>query len=442
MTSNATNHRGSPTLVRAAGWLSLTAIALNGMIGAGIFALPASVALLLGPAGLWAYLIAGVSVLLIALCFAEAGSQFENSGGPYLYARTAFGPFVGFEVGWMFALARLTATAAISNTFAAYLGYFWPAVTQGIGRLLAITFLLGVLAWINCLGVRPGVWVVNILTIGKLIPLLVFSLVGLFFLDPNSFSFTSLPQASSLQQASLLLLFAFGGFEVASVPSEESIQPRRNLPLALLCAVSLVVVLYVLIQVVAMGTLPTLATSATPLASAASVFLGPAGGLLLTIGAVLSTTGTSSASILIGPRMLYALAQGGQLPSALGRVHPRHRTPIVSILLFALFAWVLAVSGTFAELAALSAVARLLFYVTTCLAIPVLRRKMPAAEHSFKLPGGALIPLLATAVCVWLLIGSSQSQAAMIGIALLIGAVLYGIFSRGQVPENGKGSSE
>jgi amino acid transporter len=428
----------SPTLVRAAGWPSLTAIAINGMIGAGIFALPASVAQLLGPASPLAYLVAGAAVLLIAFCFAEAGSQFERSGGPYLYARAAFGPFIGFEVGWMFALARLTAMAAISNTFSAYLGYFWPGMAQGAGRLLAITFLITVLAAVNCLGVRLGVWVINILTIGKLLPLLLFSSVGLFFLDPQSFSFTMLPEVSSLQQASLLLLFAFGGFEMASVPSEEAIRPRRDLPLALIGSVSLVVVLYLLIQLVAMGTLPTLATSSTPLASAALGFLGPAGGLLLTIGAVLSTTGTSSATILTGPRMLYALAQGGQLPPVLARIHPRYRTPAMSILLFAAAAWALAISGTFAQLAAVSALARLLFYLTTCLAIPMLRRKTPVAEQQFKLAGGALIPLLAAVVCVWLLVGSSLGQAMMIGAALLSGALLYALFTRGQGPETGK----
>ncbi len=438
MTFDPAGGRGSPTLVRAAGWPSLTAIAINGMIGAGIFALPASMAQLLGPASPLAYLVAGAAVLLIAFCFAEAGSQFERSGGPYLYARAAFGSFIGFEVGWMFALARLTATAAIANTFSAYLGYFWPGMAQGTGRLLAITFLIAVLAGINCLGVRPSVWLINILTIGKLLPLLLFSLVGLFFLDPNSFSFTVFPELSSLQQASLLLLFAFGGFEMASVPSEEAIRPRQDLPLALISSVSLVVVLYLLIQVVAMGTLPALATSSTPLASAAVGFLGPVGGLLLTIGAVLSTTGTSSASILTGPRMLYAQAQGGQLPSVLARIHPRYRTPAVSILLFALGAWALAVSGTFVQLAAVSALARLVVYLTTCLAIPVLRRTMPAAEHQFKLVGGSLIPLLAAATCVWLLIGSSLSQAMMIGAALLSGALLYALFTRGQGPETGK----
>ncbi len=421
----------APALLRAVGPLSLTAIAVNGMIGAGIFALPANVAGLVGLASPLAYLVGGVAVLLIALCFAEAGSLFDASGGPYLYARAAFGPFVGFQAGWMYALNRLAAVAAISNTFASYLGYFWPGMAQGMGRVVTVTLVIGVLAAINCAGVRPGVWAINFLTAGKLIPLLIFCVAGLFFLDTRAFSFTALPTPGSLQQASLLLIFAFGGFESASIPGEEVIRPKRTIPVAILGGVGLVVLLYLLIQVVAMGTFPGLAASSTPLASAASGFLGPAGGLLLTIGAILSTTGTNSASLLTGPRMLYALAQGGLLPPALGRIHSRYRTPVVSIVLFAVVAWGLAVAGSFTQLAAASVLSRLVFYVTTCLAVPVLRRKLPSTDGRFTLPGGLLIPALAVAICAWLLVGSSLSQAAMLAAAMALGALFYELGRRG-----------
>jgi amino acid transporter len=395
------------------------------MVGAGIFALPANVAQIAGRASPLAYIVAGIAVLLIALCFAEAGSRFEGSGGPYLYTRAAFGPFAGFQVGWMFVLTRLTAVAAISNTFASYLGYFWPFAAAGMGRILTVTALIAVLAFINCLGIRQGVLAINILTAGKLIPLLVFCVVGLFFLDTRAFSFTTLPAAASLQQACLLLFFALGGFEMASVPSEEVIEPRKTLPLALIGAVTLVVLLYLWIQVVAMGTFPGIAASATPLASAAVRFLGAGGGLLLTVGAVLSTTGTNSSSILASSRMLYALAQGGQLPAALGRLHAVYRTPVLATVLFAAVAWILAISGTFTQLAIVSALARLLFYATTCLAIPVLRRKMPGATCGFVLPGGALIPVLAATLCIWLMIGSSLNQILAMAAAVLAGTLLY-----------------
>ena len=421
-----------PAVIRGIGGLSLTAIAVNTMVGAGIFAQPAIAAQLLGPASPLAYLTAGAAVLLIALCFAEAGSCFDRSGGPYLYASAAFGPLAGFEVALLFVLARVTAVAAVTNTFCSYLGYFWPAAAHGLFRLLTITTLIGILTIINCLGLRQGVRTNNLLTIAKLLPLLVFGLVGLFFLNPHRFSFTSLPSVGSLQQASLLLMFAFGGFEAASIPSEEVRHPGRVVPVALLCSVGMVASLYLLIQVVAVGTLPGLAASSTPLSSAALGFLGPAGGLLLTVGAIASTTGTASATILVGPRMLYAMAQQGQLPSAMGRIHPRYLTPAISIVLFASVAWALAVSGTFGQLAAASAIARLLLYVTTCLAVPVLRRKMPPAERRFTLAGGFLIPALALAVCAWLLFGMSWKEALAAAAFLLAGALLYALFTRGR----------
>jgi amino acid transporter len=408
----------------------LTAIAVNGVIGSGIFVLPATVAALLGPASPVAYLLAALVAALVVACFAEAGSLFDRTGGPYLYAREAFGPFVGFEVGWAFFLSRLAAGAAIANAFAAYLGYLWPGVAEGAGRILAITALLAALAAINVAGVRYAGWTVNVLTIAKLVPLVLFIAVGLLHADPSRYALVARPDAASLRQASLLLIFAFGGFENASVPGDESKDPRRHLPLALLAAIGLTAVLYVLIQIVALGTLPGLASDPTPLASAARTFLGPAGALAIALGAVVSTAGSSSALALVGPRILYALADGGQLPTALARVHARHRTPYVSVVVFAVLAWAAALLGDFARLATVSALARLVFSAVTCLAIPVLRRKMPETERRFRVPGGVLVPAAAAGLCVWLLTGVRVEQAAAGAAALAGGLFLYLAFGR------------
>jgi len=415
----------APRLVRAVGLLSLTAIAINGMIGAGIFLLPATAARLLGPLSPLAYFVSGLAILLIILCFAEVGSRFERAGGPYLYARTAFGPFVGFEVGWLFLLARLTAFAAISNAFTAYLAYFWPAAGVGVGRVIAITALLGVLAAINLVGIRYGAWFINLLTVGKLLPLLLLAIAGLFFIDARQFSFSAPPPIAALRQASLVLIFAFGGFEFASVPSEEVINPRRNLPIALLAAVSLTGIIYVLIQIVALGTVPQLAAASAPLALSAQHFLGVVGGAIVAVGALISTSATDSATVLVGPRLLYAMAEGGQLPGVLARVHPRYRTPHVALAAFALGAWAVAMYSNFSQLAALSAIARLFYYLTTCVAVPVLRRKMPNSSRQFAVPGGALIPVAAVAVSLWLLSGSTLAQAVLGAGALLTGAAIY-----------------
>ncbi|PYQ06086.1 MAG: amino acid transporter [Acidobacteria bacterium] len=414
-----------PRLLRVVGLPGLTAIAVNGVIGSGIFVLPATVAGLLGPASPVAYLVAALVAALVVACFAEAGSLFDRTGGPYLYARKAFGPFVAFQVGWAFFLSRLAAAAAIGNAFAAYLGYLWPAAAGGAGRALAITALLAALAAVNVVGVRYGGWTVNVLTVAKLVPLLLFVSVGLVYADPNRYVLLALPDSSRLRQASLLLIFAFGGFENASVPGDESKDPKRHLPVALLAAIGLTAVLYVLVQIVALGTLPGLASDPTPLASAARSFLGPAGALAIALGAVVSTAGSSSALALVGPRILYALAEGGQLPAALARVHERHRTPHVAVVVFTLLAWAAALLGDFARLAAVSAVARLVFSAATCLAVPVLRRKMPAAERRFRVPGGLLVPAAAAGLSLWLLTGLERSQAATGVAALVAGFFLY-----------------
>ena len=413
-----------PKLVRAVGLFSLTAIAVNGMVGSGIFVLPAEVARILGPAGLWAYVVAALAAGLIVLCFAEVGGLFDRSGGPYLYARTAFGDWIGFEIGWMTLLARLTAVAAISNAFARYLGFFWPAAATGAGRVIVISASIAALAAINLRGVQQGTWVNNLLTISKLAPLLVFVAAGAFFLDPGRPQAWSVPNSAGLQQAALLLIFAFGGFEFAVIPGEEVIYPRRNVPIGLLTAVCLVAVLYLLIQFVAQGTLPGLAASETPLASASRRFLGPLGGILLTAGAVLSTSGTNSAIMLVGPRLVYAMAEGRQLPSVFARVHSRYRTPYVAIVAVALVGWAFAMYNQFASLVAISAIARILSYVATCLALPVLRRKMAHVERVFSVPGGATIPIAATAISIWLLMGSTRNQIILSAAGVMSGAMV------------------
>jgi len=419
---------GSPAparLLRVVGLPGLTAIAVNGVIGSGIFVLPATVAALLGPASPAAYLLAALVAALVVACFAEAGSLFDRTGGPYLYARAAFGPFAAFQVGWAFFLSRLAAAAAIANAFASYVAYLCPALGGEAGRILVVTVLLVALAAVNVAGVRYGGWTVNAFTVAKLLPLLLFVTVGLFHADPRRYAILALPDPARLKQAALLLIFAFGGFENASVPGDESKDPRRHLPVALLLAIALTAVLYVLIQIVALGTLPGLAGDAAPLASAARSFLGPAGAIVIAVGAAISTAGSASALALVGPRILYALAEGGQLPAALARVHERLRTPHVAVAVFALLAWAAALLGDFAFLAAVSAVARLVFSAATCLAVPVLRRRMPEAPRRFRVPGGVLVPVAAAALSLWLLTGVDRAQAAAGAAALVAGLFLY-----------------
>jgi basic amino acid/polyamine antiporter, APA family len=414
-----------PGLVRALRAWDLTAIGINGVIGAGIFILPATVAQLLGTAAPLAYLLSATVVSLVALCFAEAGSYFTTAGGPYLYAWKAFGPFLGFQVGWVTWLLRATSLGALSVGLVTYLGYFWSAAAQGWRRTLIVAAVVFFLVVVNIAGVRSGAWVVNVLTAAKLLPLAIFIGVGTFAMELQNVLPLELTSVERLGEATLLLIFAFGGFEILVIPAEEIVNPRRDVPRALLATMVVVTAVYAGIQWVAAGTFPGLAGSQTPLASAAARFLGPSGGTLMTLGALGSITGTMSGLMLTGPRVTYALAQNQQLPSWFGSVHPRFRTPYLSILFMGAVGLALALSGTFVQLAGLAAIARLLQYIATCLALVKLRKDMESDPSRFRLPGSRTIPLLAVTLCLWLLSQSRAAQVVLTAGALCAGTLLF-----------------
>jgi len=432
-----------PTLVRAMGRWDLTAVGVNQVIGSGIFVMPAAVAAAVGVASSpLPWIAAGIANALIVLCFAEAGTRFREAGGPYVYAYKAFGPFVAFEVAWMMWVTRVVSQAALANAFALYVGRFSglsesgtrflfnEGATGGGGRILVVLLILGTLAVINLAGVRYGSWVINFFTVTKLVPLLLFLAVGLFYIEPGNFDGMLDIGAGDLAAAVLMLMFAFGGYELIGIPASESRSPRRDAPRALLLTIGIVCAVYVLVQLVAAGTLPGLAASETPLADSAEMFMGPAFGVLIAIGGLLSIAGSNAGSMLAGPRLTFAMGQKGQLPSIFAHVHPRFRTPDVSILVFAAIAFALALTGTFAQLATLSAVARIAFYMATCAAVPVLRRKVEAPDNAFELPGGVLIPALALIVSFAILASAAwadlQTGSAGAGIRGLIGLPTVG----------------
>jgi basic amino acid/polyamine antiporter, APA family len=408
---------------------SIVALALNDVIGSGVYlSNPKEAAELLGPASVWAILAAGVAVLLLVLCFAEAGSLFDTPGGAYVYTRAAFGDFAGFEVGWMTWVARIASVAGLSVGFARVVGFLWEGARSGFGRTLMIVLSIAVLTWINVVGIRSGARTAVILTWGKILPLVLLVSVGLFFVDWTRVFPVPAPPAGSLGAAALVVLFAYSGFENTAAPAGEFKNPRRDIPFALIMEIAIVTTIYTLVQLVAIGLIPNLGSSDTPLADAARGILGPAGGWILTIGAALSVLGTTNNTILAGPRYLYALAQSGRMPRVLARVHPRYRTPYLAILTQSAIALPLALSGTFRELVELSVIARLASYIGTAAAVPVLRRKMPGTERSFRLPGGALIPCLALAMCFYFLSQATTKQLLAGAVALAVGALIY--FSR------------
>jgi amino acid transporter len=415
----------SEGLVRGIRRWDLVAITINGIIGAGIFGLPAKVYSLIGSYSLFAFVACAFIVTLIILCFAEVSSRFDRTGGPYLYAREAFGSAIGFEVGWLMWLARLTAFAANCNLLINYVGFFWPAASSGAWRIIIIVGIVTLLTVINVLGVRQAAIVSNLFTVGKLVPMIVFVAVGLFFLKPAAYTFQAAPPVGAFSQSVLLLIYAFTGFEMAAVPAGEVQNPQRYLPRALLIAIAVVASLYILIQVVCVGTLPELGQSTKPLADAGTRFMGAAGGALISAGAIISITGNLNILVLAGSRIPFAMAEQQELPSLIGRVHRRFATPYVSIICSAGIMLLFTLRQSFVQALTISAIARLLTYAATCLALLLLRRKRNVPAPLFRLPGGTVISILVLILAAWLLTNSTWNEALMTAAAALVGLLIY-----------------
>jgi amino acid transporter len=423
MTQSAPN-TSQAELVRAIGRWSMVALVVNSMIGSGIFGLPAPVAALLGRASPLAALIAAVGMGVIIACYAEVASQFNETGGTYLYLRCTFGRLVGLQVGWLTLLSRLTAVAAAVNLLVTYLAEFWPGATQPVPRLAIITAFIGVLAGVNCRGVGAGTWMSNASVVAKLTALSLVCAAGIVWLTfhPAVATQPVTADADSWLKAMLLLLFVYAGYEAALNPMGEARDPRRDVAFALFVGLVIVTVLCSVLQWVVVGVLSDPAHSQRPLADAARVMLGQPGAALVAIGALLSVYGYVSANMLTTPRGIFALAQGGDFPALLGAVHPRWRTPYVSIAVFAVLLWAFSQFASFSWNVTLSAVARVMFYAGICAAVPVLRRKQPGAD-AFRVPGGLTLPIVGVAICALLLtridFGKSVILLGTIGVALL-----------------------
>ena len=418
--------QATPTLVRAIGRWSLAALMVNSIIGSGVFGLPSSIAGLVGSHSPWAVLLAGLAVGVIMACYAEVASQFSDAGGPYLYARAAFGRFLGIETGWLLWLARLTAPAANANLFVVYLGEFWPHAKDPAPRFAILTLLIGVLVVVNLLGVRAGTQVSNVFTLGKLVPLFAVAIGGVLFLAAGH-GITPAPAPSVRTgiwlKAILLLVFAYGGFESALTPAAEVQNPRKDAAFALLSALALCTLLYTAIQWTVVRVLADPTHASRPLAEVARYIFGPTGAAVVAVGALISIYGYLSANLLAVPRITFALAEGGDFPRFFAAIHPRFRTPYISILIFGLLTWGLALGANFEWNVTLSAVARLFYYGLVCAALPVLRRKQPDAA-GFRLPGGVVFAVLGVMVC--LVLGTRVDH---VGSYILGGVVCVGFLN-------------
>ena len=417
-------------LIRSIRRWDLVAVTVNAVIGAGIFGLPSKIYGLAGNYSIPAFLLCGVFAAMIVLCFAEVGSRFTETGGPYLYTREAFGPAAGFTIGWLMWIARITAFAANTNIMLSYLGLFWPAVTSGPVRAAIVCAVALGLTMINLLGVHDVAVATNILTAGKLAPLALLIVAGFFYLDPKSFAFGAPPAPAAFSSAMLLLVYAYTGFEIAVIPAAEIRDPRRDLPVAILTAIGLVVVFYILIQIVCIGTLPGLSASDRPLADAARRFLGQSGAAIISVGAVISIAGNLNVVMLSASRLPFAMAARGELPGILARVHKRFHTPHVAIFLTSTLMAALTLSGTFLYAVTISTIARLLIYATTCAALPVLRRRAGAPPSNFRAPAGLFVSCAVLLLTTWLLVSSTFREVRDTTIAAVIGLAVYALCRR------------
>jgi amino acid transporter len=416
-------------LIRGIGVPALTANIVSSTIGAGIFVIPAAVAKGLGPAAPLAFVCCAVAMILFVTCFAIAGSRVSLTGGLYAYVEVAFGRYVGFLAGILYFLTALGAVAGVVNVLANSIALVIPFLGTPLMRVIVMFGVYGVLVLINIRGVREGAGAVTVITIAKLLPLLLFIGAGIFFIHAPNLSWSSWPGSKPLGDAVILLIFAFVGIEVALIPSGEVKNPARTVPRSAYLALLVTTIIYILIQLVAQGTLGGDLSNHpdAPLAEAAATFLGNVGRTVLIAGATISAFGFVTSDILSSPRMIFAFGRDGALPSFFAHVHSRYRSPDVAIVTYAVIAFGLSITGTFEQLAILSNVAVLLMYLLCCAGCWVLIAKnfQEDADEPLTFPGMRIVPALAIIAIIWILAHATMREFIVTGIVLAVASIFY-----------------
>lgn len=398
-------------------------LGVNAIVGSGIYAFPGILAARLGPASFLAFGLCGLLSVLVALCFAEAAGMHERSGGPYVYAQAAMGRQIGYLVGWTCWIAAVMSWAAVARAIAPYLGHLWAPLGHPIGGAavaVGITLLLGV---VNYLGVKPGAYTMDLLTVAKLLPLVV--LVAAGFIQGHLPAGELCPHGlGPLPAAAFTAFFAFQGFEVVPVPAGETARPQRNIPIAVLGSLLGATALYMMVQWAAVLTTPGLATADQPLAEMGRVVLGELGGQMVAGAAVISMLGFCAGVALTGPRYLEPLAQDGHLPRALALRHARLGTPHRAIIATTGLTALLVVLLNFSQLVNLAVLTVGVQYLATCLAVPIMRVRASARLRTFRLPLGPLIPVLAVGVVLWLAAQAKLLELGGFAVLLVVGYAL------------------
>lgn len=400
-------------------------LVINGVIGSGIFGLPSKAFKEIGVYSIIAFLVCAIAVFVIIVCFAEVSSRFDKTGGPYLYALSSFGPLPAFLTGWLLLLTRFITYAALINLLVTYLSVLSEWFTLPSSRIITIVTLTLLLAYVNHIGVKNSTRVNNFFTIAKLLPLLLFIVVGFFFIKGENYEIKGVPDFTSFSSTVLLLVFAFGGFESVLVNSGEVKDPQKNLPFALLLAALIIAGIYMLVQIVSIGTLPGLALTDKPLAEASQLFMGKSGALIIALGAMFSVTGTLNAIMLVGSRLPFAFSEENQFPKVFSFIHPKYKTPTWSLLLFMTITIGVSLTYSFLEAASISAITRVMIYAIVCITLIVLRKNRPEQKAFFKIKYGNFLATLGVMIAIWLLSSAKRNELISVAIAIGIGLVIY-----------------
>jgi amino acid transporter len=402
-------------------------LVLNGLIGSGIFALPGKVAVNAGLLSPWLFLVIGFVFLAVVLTFAELASYFDRSGGPVIYATQAFGPLAGFSTGWVLFISRMTAVAANAGIMVTYLGSLWDVFDGGAGRVFVLTLVIVGLTLANVIGVRDGVRTMAVFSILKVAPLLLLVFLGLQHVT----SATLIPDGSLLFEGvgstSLLLIYAYVGFETMAVIAGETSAPKRTLPRALVRTVIGTGILYFLIVLVFVSVVPESDYATANLVDVGRALAGPIGALVITLTTVFSIGGNCAGAMISAPRLIFSLAEQGQLPKWFGHVNEKYGTPDHSILVMGGLALAFALTSNFVELAIASSLSRLLAYIMSIASLPIIRRQadVETRRNAYRIRGGYTVPLIGLGICVWLATHATTRDWQTIAWLLIIGFLLY-----------------
>ncbi len=425
-------------LERVVGVSGLALTIVNFTIGAGIFVLPAVVGIQMGAFGIFSYIFCAIMLATIMLCYAETGARVTSSGGSYAYVVAAFGEFPGFIVNWLFFFGwSILSDAALLNIIADSLAVVFPVFLNPWLRAVFFFVLMSFMILLNIRGAKQGVAFIKIVTLVKLIPLLAIIIFGFGYIKTDNLHWDHIPSLKSFGNTALVLFFAFAGFESALSVSGEIKNPKRTVPIGILLAGSLILIVYLLLQMVTQGVLGAQMAQFkdAPLAAIAEKIVGPVGATILLLTAAFSCFTSVSGDVLATPRLLFAGAKDGMFPKILGKVHPKFASPYWAIIVYGSLIFILSVAGGFKQLAVLASAAILLIYLSVILATIKFRmKKKDNSEKTFRMPGGLIIPLIGIAAIIWLL--TSLTKWEILSALIFIGVVILIYITMKQIKKN------